>query len=262
VTVTDIPALEAAARSAGAALAAAKDAEAATAKVAAEKRQARSVAWAIRCITTYPQRQAEANERVTALLAGFDETVETHYADAPSLYLAIARAMAAANGVGVEYARARSILRQAGILAPEVPGHREDPIGYINAPFPPNTALPPFAELVASSLDRARLAAFRAAPPASDPAAFTEKVFADERQSVIASEWILSQEMEALLGLRVQHPDRFERNIPAAQKAATEAYAAGRAARGYDAPFPKMEGDLRQVKIGATGDSARITLTR
>lgn len=262
MTSTSIPALEAAARSAGAALAAAKAAEAATAKAAAEKRQARSVNWAYRTITAYPQRQAEANERVTALLATFDEVVETRYAEAPSLYLTIARSMNAANGGGVEYARARSLLRQAGILAPQHPGHREDPIGYINAPFPPNTALPPFAELVASSLDRARIAAFRSAQPADDPAAFTEKVSDDERQAVQAFEWTLSQDMEALLALRTQHPARFEANVSAADKAATEAYAIGRLARGYDAPLPKMVGDPRSKKIGATGDSARITLTR
>lgn len=262
MTTTSIPDLEAQARKAAAALAAAKDEQAAAAAVVAAERQERSIAWAFRCASTYPQRQAEAQERVGQLLARFDDTVASDYAAAPALYLAIARAMAEANGLGIEYARARSILRQAGLLAPQHPGHREDPIGYINAPYPPNTALPPFAEMANSALDRARLAAFRAAPPAEDAGAFTEEISADEMRSVQASEWVLSPDMEAQLALRTQHPDRFERNVSPADKVATEAYSVGRAARGYDAPLPKMVTEIGGRRIGATGDSARITLNR
>ncbi len=239
-TTPDLGKLERDARQAAEALAAAKDEQAAAAAVVAAERQARSVNWAFRTCSQYAQRQAEATYRVEQLLGRFDETLANDYAAAPALYVAIAQAMAEANGLGVEYAKARAILRQAGLLAPQHPGHREDPVGHIHAPFPPNTALPPFGDLVASSLERARIAAFRAPQPSDDPGAFAGQVSDAEREAVKAYEWTLSQDLEALLALREQFPDRFARNVSEADKVNVAAYAVGRLARGYDAPLPKM----------------------
>ena len=129
------------------ALAAEQERQATAAAVAAEARRLRSVDWAFRCISDYPQRQAEANYAVTLALAWFDVAVTTDYGTAPKVYLDIVRACAAANGTAAEYVAAKNILRAAGLIQLENQSHRPDPVGNLNAPFPPS-GLPAFAELV------------------------------------------------------------------------------------------------------------------
>ncbi len=242
------------------ALSAAQAEQAAQAAAATEERRQRGLAWAFRFISTYPGRQAAANGRVTEALAAFDAAVTS--GEAPKAYLAIARAMAAANAVGAEYAKARNILRVAGLIQPENVGHRPDPVGVHNAPYPP-TALPPYSELLGSSLDAARAAASRV-PSAEDPGSFEGQVADDERKAVMAYEWSFSQDLEQLLAFREQHPARFARNTSEAEKAATAAYAAGREARGYDAALPKMvaEGPREAAEPPAFGptDTVRVRL--
>ena len=259
--MTDIGQLQRDAGKAQAALSAAQAAEATKQTEAAEQRRRRSVAWAFRTVSLYPSRQAEANGHVTAALAAFSVAVATDYASSPNAYLAIARAMAAANGVAAEYVEARHILRTAGVITAENAGHRPDPVGYLYAPHPPSS-LPTFADLAASALEAARAAAFRLPPATDDPGSFAGEITEAERQAVIGYEWTFSQEGEHLVGVMEQHPAAFAR-IPAAQQAEARAYLAGRQARGYDAPLP-------QVVVSTTGhdeapdfapnDSVRIRL--
>jgi hypothetical protein len=244
----DLAQLRADAGKAQTALAAEQERLAEAAKVAAEARRLRSVDWAFRHVSTYPERQAEANGAVTEALAGFDVAVTS--GDAPRAYLDICRAAAAANAVGAEYAKARGILRAAGRIAPENAGHRPDPVGVHNAPFPPSS-LPPFLELLGSSLEAARAVAWRK-PATEDPGAFVGQVSEAEREAVIAYEWTLSAELEHLLGYKVQHPASFDKNVSEAQKVEAAAYEAGRLARGYDAPLPK-------IVIQSSGTPATLT---
>ena len=219
--------------------AAASKAKAAAAAAAEERRQ-RSISWAFRRVSTYPQAQAEASYAVTAGLAAFDAAVVSDYGSAPGAYLAIVRAMAAANAVAAEYAAARGILREAGLIGPENPGHRPDPVGYLHAPHPA-TSLPAFADLVASSLEVARGAAFRLPSPAEDPGSFSGPAPTEaERLEVCAYEWTFSQEAEHLLGYRAQYPELYARNVSDAQKTEVAAYAAGRLSRDYNEPLPKV----------------------
>jgi hypothetical protein len=253
VTATpDLATLAADARKAQAALAAEQERQAAAAAVAAEARRLRAVDWAFRAISTYPQRQAEADHAVTEALAAFDVAVTTDYGTAPKAYLAVVRAMAAANGTAAEYVTARGILRGDGRIAPENPSQRPDPIGYIHAPFPAS-GLPSFADLAASSLEAARAVAFRLPPPTDDPGAFSGPAPTEaERQAVFRYEWTLSAELEHQLGYKAQHPESYARNVSDAQKVEAAAYEAGRLARGYDAPLPK-------VAIQSTGTPATLT---
>ena len=234
------------------ALTAEQERQAAAAAEAAEARRLRSVDWAFRCISDYPQRQAEANYAVTLALAGFDVAVVSDYGSAPKVYLDIVRACAAANGTAAEYVSAANILRAAGLIQLENPGQRPDPVGYIHAPFPA-AGIPSFADMAASSLEAARAAAFRLPPPAEDPGAFSGPPPSEaERQAVFRYEWTLTAELEHLLGYKVQHPASFDKNVPEAQKVEAAAYEAGRLARGYDAPLPK-------VAIQSTGTPATLT---
>ena len=236
----DLAQLRADAGKAQTALAAEQERLAEAAKVAAEARRLRGVDWAFRRVSTYPQAQAEASYAVTAGLAAFDAAVVSDYGSAPGAYLAIVRAMAAANAVAAEYAAARGRLREAGLIGPENPGHRPDPVGYLHAPHPA-TSLPAFADLVASSLDVARGAAFRLPPPAEDPGSFSGPAPTEaERREVCAYEWTFSQEAEHQLGYKAQHPESYARNVPEAQKVEAAAYEAGRIASGYDAALPKV----------------------
>ncbi len=208
-------------------------------KAAADERHARSIEWAFRCVSDYPQAQAEASAKVTDTLAAFSEAVAMDYGNAPKAYLAFVRMAAKANAVAAEYAKARRILRDAGLIQPENPGHSPDPVGYIHAPFPAS-AIPTFADMAASTLEAARTAALRLPPPADDPGSFEGQVSDAEREAVFSHEWVLSGELESLLALRTQYPDRFERNVSEADKVQTAAYAAGRLARGYDGKLPKI----------------------
>jgi hypothetical protein len=222
------------------ALAAEQERQAAAAAVAAEARRLRSVDWAFVAISDWPQRQAEANYAVTQALAGFDVAVTTDYGTAPATYLAIVRAMAAANGTAAEYVAAKNILRAAGLVQLENQSHRPDPVGNLNAPFPPS-ALPSFAELVGSSLEAARQIAFRLPPPAEDPGAFSGPPPSEAvRQSVFRYEWTVDGALEHLLGYKVQHPESYARNVPESKRAEVAAYAAGRLSRDYDQPLPKV----------------------
>jgi len=236
----DLAQLRADAGKAQAALAAEQERQAEAAKAAAEARRLRSVDWAFRAISDYPQRQAEANYAVTEALAAFDVAVTTDYGTSPAVYLAICRAESAANGVAAEYVVALNILRADGRIANANQSHRPDPIGYLNAPYPPS-GLPTFADLAGSSLEAARGAAFRLPPPAEDPGAFSGPPPSEaERQAVCAYEWTLSAELEHQLGYKAQHPESYARNVPEAQKVEAAAYEAGRIASGYDAALPKV----------------------
>ena len=255
----DLAQLRADAGRAQAALAAEQDRQAAAAAAAAEARRLRSVDWAFRAISTYPQRQAEANGAATAALAAFDMAVTTDYGTAPTAYLAIVRAMAAANATAAEYVTAKHILRSAGLIAPENPSHRPDPVGNLHAPYPPS-GLPAFHELVGSSLEAARKAAFRLPPATDDPGAFSGPPPSEaERQAVMAYEWTFSAELENQLGYKAQHPDAYARNVPDAQKVADAAYEAGRLARGYDVPLPKvaLQSTGRPVTLTARQEAVR-----
>ena len=236
----DLAQLRADAGKAQTALAAEQERLAEAAKVAAEARRLRGVDWAFRRVSTYPQAQAEASYAVSAGLAAFDAAVVSDYGSAPGAYLAIVRAMAAANAVAAEYAAARGRLREAGLIGPENPGHRPDPVGYLHAPHPA-TSLPAFADLVASSLEVARGAAFRLPSPAEDPGSFSGPAPTEaERREVCAYEWTFSQEAEHLLGYRAQYPELYARNVSPAQKIEVSAYAAGRLARDFNDPLPKV----------------------
>jgi len=222
------------------ALAAEQERLAAVAQEAADARQARSVGWAFRCISDYPQRQAEANYAVTLALAGFDVAVVSDYGSAPKVYLDIVRACAAANGTAAEYVAAKNILRAAGLVQLENQSHRPDPVGSLNAPYPVS-GLPAFAELVGSSLEAARAAAFRLPPPAEDPGAFSGPPPSEAvRQAVFRFAWSVDGSLEHLLGYREQHPESYARNVSDAQKAEVAAYAAGRLSRDYNEPLPKV----------------------
>lgn len=248
----DLAQLRAGAAAAAAALAAEQERLTAAAKVAAEARRLRSVDWAFRNVSDYPQRQAEANYAVTEALAAFDAAVTTDYGTAPATYLAICRAESAANGVAAEYVSAKAILRTAGLIANANQSHRPDPVGNLNAPFPPS-GLPAFAELVGSSLEAARQIAFRLPPPADDPGAFSGPPPSEaERQAVFRYEWTLDGSLEHLLGYRAQHPESYARNVPEAQKIEAAAYEVGRVAWGYDAGVPK-------VVVETSGTPASLT---
>jgi len=236
----DLAQLRADAGKAQAALAAEQERQAEAAAVAAEARRLRGVDWAFRCISGYPQRQAEADHAVTVVLAAFDVAVTTDYGTAPAAYLAIVRAMAAANGTAAECVAAKNILRAAGLIQLESPGQRPDPVGHLNAPYPAS-GLPTFADLAGSALEAARAAAFRLPPPAEDPGAFSGPPPSEaERQAVFRYEWTLTAELEHLLGYRAQHPESYARNVSEGQKAEVAAYAAGRLARDYNDPLPKV----------------------
>jgi hypothetical protein len=241
VTATpDLAQLHRDAEKAQTALAAEQERQVAAAAVAAEARRLRSVDWAFRNVSDYPQRQAEANYAVTEALAAFDVAVTTDYGTAPKAYLAICRAESAANGVAAEYVAAKNILRAAGLIQLENRSHRPDPIGYLNAPYPAS-GLPAFADLAASSLEAARAAAFRLPPPAEDSGSFSGPPPSEaERQAVFRYEWTLTAELEHLLGYKAQHPELYARNVSDAQKAEVAAYAAGRLARDYNDPLPKV----------------------
>jgi hypothetical protein len=234
----DLATLGAAAQKAQAALAAEQERQALAAAEAAEAARLRSVDWAFRTILAYPGRQIEANDAVAEGMAAFDEAVVADFGSAAKTYLAIVTAMAAANGVAAEYVTARNILRAAGLLQLES-GHSPDPVGHLNAPFPSST-LPTFAAMFDSSIGAAAVIAFRL-PPAGDPASYSGPAPTEaERQAVSASEWSLSQELEHMLGYRMQHPEHFLANVPEGQQREVEAYGVGRAARGYDADLPKV----------------------
>jgi hypothetical protein len=236
----DLAQLRADAGKAQAALAAEQERQAAAERVAAEARRLRSVDWAFWRVSDYPQRQAEANYVVTQVLAAFDVAVTTDYGTAPATYLAIVRAMAAANGTAAEYVAAKNILRSAGLIQFANQSHRPDPVGNLNAPFPPS-GLPAFAELVGSSLEAARQRAFRLPPPAEDPGAFSgPPPSAAERQAVFRYEWSVTEPLEHLLGYKAQHPESYARNVPEAQKVEAAAYEVGRVAWGYDAALPRV----------------------
>ena len=236
----DLAQLRADAGKAQTALAAEQERLAEAAKVAAEARRLRSVDWAFRHVSTYPERQAEAGAAVNDALAAFSAAVVADYGTAPKAYLVIVRAMAAANGVAAEYVAALHILRAAGLVQLENQSHRPDPVGGLNAPFPPSS-LPAFADLVGSSLEAARAAAFRLPPATDDPGAFSGPAPTEaERQAVFRFEWTLSAELEHQLGYRAQHPESYARNVSEAQKVEAAAYEAGRLARGYDDPLPKV----------------------
>ena len=236
----DLAALRTAAEKAQTALTAEQERQAAVVKAAAEARRLRSVDWAFRRVSDYPQRQAEADHAAMEVLAAFDVAVTTDYGTSPAVYLAICRAESAANGVAAEYVVALNILRADGRIANANQSHRPDPIGYLNAPYPPS-GLPTFADLAGSSLEAARGAAFRLPPPAEDPGAFSGPPPSEaERQAVCAYEWTLSAELEHQLGYKAQHPESYARNVPEAQKVEAAAYEAGRIASGYDAALPKV----------------------
>jgi hypothetical protein len=212
----------------------------AAAAAAAEERRQRSISWAFRRVSTYPQAQAGANGAVTETLAAFDVAVTTDYGTAPRRYLDIVRMMASANAVAAEYVAAKNILRAAGLIQLESPGQRPDPVGYIHAPFPA-AGIPSFADMAASTLEAARAAAFRLLPPTEDPGAFSGPPPSEaERQAVFRYEWTLSAELEHQLGFRAQHPEIYGRNVSEGHKTEVSAYAAGRLARGYDAALPKV----------------------
>jgi hypothetical protein len=238
---TDLPKLERDARLATDALNAAKAEQAEAAKAAGAERQARSIEWAFDTIARYPQRQAEASAEVSPALTAFSAAVFDDYGQAPARYLAIATTMSASNAVAAEFTRARHLLRAAGAL-PHAGSNRPDPTGAA-APFPTfggNIALPPFHDLVASTIEAARMLAARLPAAGADPGSFEGQASEAMRRDVLASEFVVTQEFEHLLGMRERYPDKYDRLVPIERRADAEAYAATREASGFDAPLPKV----------------------
>lgn len=264
--MTSIPELQREAAKAATAVTEARDAEAAKAAKVAEERRRRSVEWAFVTIASYPGDLAAASAAVTPALAAFSAAVIEDLGKAPRLYVDVARAMAAANAVAAEFTQARGILRTAGVL-PHAGSNRHDPTGSA-APFPTiggNIALPPFHDLVASTIAAAGALAARLPVTREDPGAFDGRASEAMRRDVLAAEFVISQDLEHLLGMRERYPDKFARSVPPERRADAEAYAATREARGYDAPLPKV---IVETTPGAeTSDfgpdeTARYTLYR
>ncbi|HSW43076.1 MAG TPA: hypothetical protein VLM76_11260 [Patescibacteria group bacterium] len=231
---------EARARAAAAATAAAQAetvAAEAAAAVEAERRE-RRIAWALFTVAAFPVRLAEARGHVDTAFSAFERAVREDFAAAPRAYVGIASAMAAGNALGELLAQARHHLRAANIIPPARP-NRPDPVGHEHAPFPP-ADLPSFPDLLASTLDAQRAAAFRARPTPDDPGEFTETVPAQMRHDALAQSYHHDEEWALLAGLQLQAPDRWARLDPARQ-AATLAWLACREAAGFgDDPLPKV----------------------
>jgi hypothetical protein len=262
-TAPDLPKLERDARLAADAVTAAKAEQAAAAKAATAERQARSIEWAFDTIARYPQRQAEASAEVPPALAAFTAAALEDLPAAPAAYLAIAARMGAANALAQDLATARNTLRAAGILPPMLPG-RPDPTGA-GAPFPTfggPPALPPFLDMLASTIDTARAAALRVRPGAEDPGAFTGKASDAMRRDVLRAEYHADEELAVLAAWKLRAPDRWA-HVPADQQAAVNAWLACREAAGRgDDPLPKIGGKLREVEPPAfgPGDVVRVRL--
>jgi hypothetical protein len=241
-TTPDLGKLERDARQAAEALSAAKADQAAAAKVEADARHARSIEWAFDTIARYPQREAEAAAEVPSALAAFSAAALEDLPAAPAAYLRIAAAMARANALGEDVTTARNTLRTAAIIPFPVQDY-QDPVG-IAAPFPTigmSRALPPFLDLLASTIDTAAAAALKARPALADPGAFAGQAPEAMRRDVLATAYRHDENLAQLAALQVQAPDRWATNVPADRKAAVAAWLACREAAGRgDEPLPKL----------------------
>lgn len=259
--MSDIGTLAATADKAQAALSAAKDEQAALSAAAAAEAHEREVSWAWATILAYPQRQAAESEKVTAALAAFSAAVVEDFSAASGLYLDVVRRSAVANAAGADLAKARHILRTAGLL-PRIDRAGRDPVGDA-APWPLShgmARLPSFLDMVTAELDRQRMAASRAVS-AEEPPTFGGTITEAMRTDALRAEWTMAQEYESLLALKVQWPARFAKLSPDEQ-ADTLAYEATRQAAGYDEPLPRIaEARLREAEPAFAPDAvARFRL--
>jgi hypothetical protein len=260
--MSDIGTLTAAAAASQATLNAAKAEQAAVAKTDADARQARSIEWAWAYVVSYNPRQVEASAKVTDTLAALTEAVTVDLALAARLYLDVTREMAYANSLGDELVKARAILKAAGEL-PGVYRMGRDPVGN-NAPWPLTHGLvrfPPFLEFVDGVL-AARRAIVGRVQSSETPETYEGKASAGLKEEALRREWILAAEMESVLALREQWPDRFK-ELPAEEQASVSAYARQRELVGFDEPLPKIAGErLRAVEPPAYGptDATRVRL--
>ena len=237
--MTDLSALTAAASRAQGELDAAKAEQAAADAANVADAASRSVAWSWATIATYSGRQAIASEKVSTALAAFSDAVLEDLGSAASKYIGIVRAMASANTLGVDLVKARHILRTAGLL-PRIARSGRDPVGDA-APFPLThgmARLPSFLELVTETLDRQRAMVSRAVS-AEAPETYQGKASEAMKLGALQAEWLLAQEMESLLAIKVQQPALFAK-LSAEEQADATAYEATRMAVGYDAPLPKI----------------------
>jgi len=259
---TDLGKLTRDARAAQDALDAAKAEQAAVAKADADARQARSIEWAWAFVVSYNQRQAEASQKVADTLADLTEAVTVDLALAGRLYLEVTRQMAEANMLGQDLVKARAILKAAGEL-PGVYRIGRDPVGD-NAPWPLTHGLvrfPPFLEFVDGVLNNRRAIVGRV-QSGETPETYEGKASASLKAEALRREWVLAAEMESLLAVKVQWPDRFAK-LSAEEQADTLAYEATREARGYNAPLPKIAGArLRETEPPAfkSDDVVRVRL--
>lgn len=260
--MTDIGQLQRDAGKAQAALAAEQERQTAVAKAAADERHGREIEWAWTFIVEYNPRQVEASAKVTDTLAALTEAVTVDLALAARLYLDVTREMAYANSLGDELVKARAILKAAGEL-PGVYRTGRDPVGA-NAPWPLTHGLvrfPAFLEFVDGVLT-ARRAIVGRVQSGETPETYEGKASAALKEEALRREWVLAAEMESLLALREQWPDRFE-ELPAEEQASVNAYARTREAAGYSGELPKIAGArLRAAEPPAYGptDVVRVTL--
>ncbi len=241
MTTPDLGQLQRAAGKAQDALSAAQDEQTALVKAAADARQARSIEWAWTFIVEYNPRQVEASAKVTDTLAALTEAVMVDLALAARLYLDVTGEMAYANSLGDELVKARAILKAAGEL-PSVYRTGRDPVGD-NAPWPLTHGLvrfPPFLEFVDGVLTSRRAIVGRV-QSGETPEMFEGKASAALREEALRREWILAQEFENLLAIKVQWPDRFAQ-LTAEEQASVNAYARQRELVGFDGALPKIAG--------------------
>ncbi len=260
--MSDLATLASTAQLAQDALTAEQAKQEAVAKADADARQARSIEWAWAYVATYNQRQAEASAKVTDTLAALTEAVTVDLALAGRLFLSVTRQMAEANMLGEDLVKARAILKAAGEL-PGVYRMGRDPVGD-NSPWPLTHGLvrfPPFIEFVNETLNNRRAIVGRV-QSGETPETYTSKASDGLKQEVLRREWVLAAEMETLLALREQWPDRFT-ELSAEEQASASAYARTREAVGFDGPLPKIaRARLRETEPPAFGpaDSVRVRL--
>ncbi len=259
---TDLATLATAAEKAQAAVEAERQRQAAADAKATEKRRLRSIAWAWSFIVEYSTAQGAAGERVSALLASLTAAITVDLAEAARLYLDAVREMAKANRLGEDLVKARAILQAAG----ELPGvHRvgRDPVGD-NAPYAIDHGMvrfPTFIEFVSEALDKQRAAASRV-QSSEAPEAFEGTASEGLRAEALRREFVLTQELENLLAIREQHPERFAQ-LPDAERASVNAYARQRELVGYAEPLPKIVVEGRretEPPAFAPDDATRIRL--
>jgi hypothetical protein len=248
MTTTDLGRLRADAARTQAAITLEEGKAAAAAALAAEERRQREIAWAFDRIATYPSRQAEANGAVLAILPTFDAAVED--GTSPAVYLALIRAMTAANAVAAEVETARGILANGDVIPRRRP-NTPAPTGAA-APWPMIgvSALPTYEAMVASALDAARMRASRIPASTVDPGDYRGTVSEAMRHDVLWLSFDADAEAELLLALEKQYPDVYAERIPADQQAQIAAYAACREARGYAEPLPKAAPPVGWIQRG------------